>query len=54
MRYTEEQIKQAYEAYCAEWLYEHGHDIPVDVDYETFRKEEIADDFTLCDCYLKW
>jgi hypothetical protein len=54
MRYTEEQMREAYKAYCDEWLYEHDHDTPVDVDYETFRAEEIADDFTLCDCYLLW
>lgn len=54
MRYTEAQIREAYKAYCDEWLYEHDRDTPVDVDYETFRAEEIADDFSLCDCYLLW
>ena len=50
--YTMEEMKQAYEAYCAEYEWEMGE--PPSMTFEEFKDEQEAEGYWRCDAYLSW
>lgn len=50
--YTIEQMKEAYEAYCAEHEYEWG-ERPA-MTFEQFKAEQETEGYWRCDAYLSW
>lgn len=50
-RYTEAQVREAYEAYCAEMALCLGG-VKEPPTFEEFKQEQEAEDYWLCDTYL--
>lgn len=52
-RYTEEQVREAYEAYLDEFELELGG-VQEPMTYAEFLQDQKDYDYCLCDAYLRW